>query len=328
MRPVKSMTLIQKYLTEHGYTLTPLTLGQSPHSAFILIKSPSGRFLTLSVSGLIYPFAASSAKEIIDNKIKSYDFAQSLGITIPDTLRTTAHEYNVDDIKGMLQKHPQLIVKPHNGFQSRGLTVDITTEQQLTAAIELASEISSTALIQQQVYGEEIRLIAIDGTIRAALLREKPHLVGDGVSTVAQLIQKENEQRRAITDSLVPYPQLDEALLPSTLLTSKKVLKDGERLELNNKTMIRGGASIYDIFSTIDPSYIAIAQRATEKFGKGLVGIDLMIQDYTVPATPDNYVFIEFNGSISLPMCYSCRDGKQFRIVEEYIGPMLEKAIN
>lgn len=327
MKAVKSMTLIKKYLASHGYTLQPISLGQPPHSKFILITSPSGASITMSVSGLIYPFASSATKEIIDDKIKAYDFANLLGLTIPETVKYSDAD-NLDSVKQLLFKHKHLVVKPYNSFQSRGLTVNITTEAQLLAALEEAAQISRIVLAQQQVDGEEVRFIAIDGVIRAALIREKPNVIGDGTSTISQLIQKENELRLNITDSLVPYPVLDENILDVNLLNSDHILPAGQKMELNTKTMIRGGASVYNVIGSIDQSYITLAQNAAEKLGKGLIGVDLMIKDYTVPATSSNYTFIEFNSSISLPMCYSCRDGNHFAILEDYIGPMLKRAIN
>lgn len=327
MSSTKSINLLQDYFSAKGYSFEPMVLGQSPQSRFLTMRSPDGNYITFSASGLCYPFAATAGGEIAANKIKGYDLATLLDITIPATHVTLVEAYDTAQLQGMLDAHPKLIVKPHNSLQSRGLTTNITDLSGLKRAIKHSASISPIALVQQQVSGEELRFISVDGAIRSVLLRQKPFVTGNGTATLADLIGQENKARLAITDSVVDYPQLDKTLVAQELLTSNRVPADGERVELNTKTMIRDGASIYDVLATVHPSYIAMAQRLLERFGKGLIAADFIIQDYTQPAQAHNYAMIEMNSAIALSMCYSCRDGKHFKIIEDYLGPMIEKAI-
>lgn len=324
---IKSVSMLQDYFSPRGYTFEQMTIGEAPRRRFVTMKSPEGAYITLSSAVPTYPFTSASGREIFIDKTKAYDLAKLLGISIPSSYVVTTERATVEALSIMLSTHQMLIAKPHNSYQSRGLTTNITTVDQLKAAIEQASEISEFVLVQQQVTGEELRFIALDGAIRSVLLRQKAFVVGDSTSTVAELIAKENEIRRTIIDSKVAYPQLDASLIAHDLLTSDRIPDSDERVELNTMTMIRGGASVYDVFKQVHPSYLEVAQRLAERFGKGFMAVDLMIQDYTQPATLTNYVMLELNGSISLPMCYSCRDGRHFRIIEDYLGPMLERAI-
>jgi D-alanine-D-alanine ligase-like ATP-grasp enzyme len=327
MQSVKSFTLLEKYFLAKGYTFEQLALGHPSVSHFATMKSPQGKYVTFPTSILTYPFPTATTAKITIDKIKTYDFAKLLNVIVPNTYTVSTQDYDLTALQEMLDTHHTLVVKPHNSTQSRGLTTDITELDQLKTAISHAGTVSEIALVQQQVSGEELRFIAVDGAIRSVLLREKPFIVGDGVSTIPSLIVKENEARSTITDTLVNYPQLDERLVPKALLTSDYVPADGEKVELSTKTMIRDGASVYDVFSSVHPDYLDIATRLTERFGRGFVAVDLMIQDYTQAAQPSNYAMIEMKSSISLPLCYSCRDGKHFKVVEDYLGPMIEKAI-
>ena len=56
-----------------------------------------------------------------------------------------------------------------------------------------------------------------------------------------------------------------------------------------------------------------------------LVCVDLMIKDFKKPADENNYNLIELNLGMSLPLCYSARDGRNFTIIENYLGPKVLK---
>lgn len=321
------MLLIEQYLKGYGYKIERKKIGQPPHNGFSFVTSPSGKlWITLS-SAPTLPFQTSSSQEIRSNKIRSYAFAKMVRMRIPATIQVNPSSYEEQGLQSFIDTHQRVIVKPFDSCQSKGLTTDIIDIERLKQAVVHAAEISKIVIIQEQVDGEEIRLISVDGRIKAALLRQKPQVIGDGVSTLSELIREENAMRTRITGVIVGYPQLTDGMVPSEYLSSLTVPSAGQVVKLSNKTMIRDGASVYDVMETIDHSYIEIAERATMQFGEGFTCVDLMIQDFTRPASEDNYAFIEFNGNPSIAMCYSCRDGKQFRILEEHLGPKLVKAL-
>lgn len=327
MSHINNIMFIEKYLSEHGYVVEHREVGPPPHSLFCFVTTPTGKsWITLCAVPTL-PFQTRSSADIRANKLRSYAFAEMAGMRVPATISVHPGRYKDGKAMSMLQRHRKLIVKPYDSCQSRGLTTDIYDLEAVKSAIARAGEVSETVLIQEQVEGEELRMISVDGRIRAVLLRQKPQVIGDGTSTIAQLIERENIERTQIYGSIVAYPQLDESILPTELLMSGRVPAAGEVVKLSNKTMIRGGASVYNVITTVDPSYIAIVEKATMQFGEGVTCVDLMIKDFTAPANDSNYAFIEFNGNPSIAMCYSCRDGKHFAIMEEYLGPKLLRAL-
>lgn len=91
-------------------------------------------------------------------------------------------------------ERPQ-VVKPSNGFASRGVTVDITTPEQFLDAWQKAKKIGRTILVEEMIQGEEIRLYFHEGEFVEARLRAPAYVLGDGVSTIAQLIKAKNIYR-------------------------------------------------------------------------------------------------------------------------------------
>lgn len=319
-----SFQLLINYLEQHEYQVKFLNLDEA-YKGFLSIQSStrSGRLIINSKSPT-YPFATTSARRILRNKALSYALAKSFDIATPSTLVVTNYSQDLDSF---LDTHGMVIVKPNNGQGSNGLTLNIKTQKQLKDAVDSALLYSSQVLVQRQFIGEEVRFTSFDGRVRSAMLRQKPQVVGDGVSTVSQLIDAENEARSLLTFSAVHYPQLDEELVATEILHSKNVPATGERVELGLGTMIRSGASMYDVVDVIDKSYIEIVEKITSSFGKGMIALDMMIGDIHNVANQDNYIFLEMNNDPALVLYYSCRDGKNFDIVNNYLGPMLVDAI-
>ena len=256
-----------------------------------------------------------------------YDFAKLFGVTIPATITLTHVEGDLARASEFMKKVGTVIVKPHDSFGSNGLALNVSTYAQLEDAVTKAFNFSPSLLIQEQFYGEEIRFLTVDGTVCAALLRRKASVTGDGTSTIAQLIENENKSRKKIRNTLITYPELTEMHVGTELLHSEYVPGKGENVELNKSTMIRGGASVYSVLDQIHPSHVANVEKIASQFGTGYIAIDFMFHDHTAVATADNYVFLEANTNPVLSMFYSCRDGNHAPIVEEYIGPLFERAL-
>jgi D-alanine-D-alanine ligase-like ATP-grasp enzyme len=268
----------------------------------------------LQTANINYPFTSMTAWALAKNKAEATKYVRRQRLNAPDTLTITAGPYDQALVRSFLQRHGRVIVKPLDSSLSRGLTTDITTFEALGVAIEAARQHSTRVLVQEQVFGEEIRFATINGRVVSALLRRTPRVIGDGTSTVAELIKVENEQRRLITDTLVPYPQLEGALIRQSL-DQTVVPAKGEVVELSRATMIGKGCSVYDVLDDLHPSYIEKVERLVKDINASFFVTDIFIRDYTQPASDDNYWFIEFNTSPVLKLFYSCRDGNMHDIV-------------
>jgi cyanophycin synthetase len=324
---MNTMDILQKSLEARGYTTRTLMLGTAKKS-FTQFSSPDTRkLLTLSTDSPLYPFSTSSARLIANFKEFAYDLAQDIGISIPESAVIEADDAEFVSAKTLLDKHRLVIVKPNSSSVSNGLTLNINSPDQLNDAITFARRYSDRVLVQRQVKGEEIRFAVADGKVRAAILRQTPGVTGNGHATLAQLIEEENKARAAITDTAVIYPAIDDKLVNLETFDMQTVPADGERVELGKGTMIRTGASIYNVLEQVHPSYVEIVEKLADQLGNGFVAVDLMFEDYAQQATNTNYAFIEFNLTPAIQLFYSCRDGKHFDIAGEYLAPMIDKIL-
>lgn len=317
--PHASYKMLARELTSRGYEVIEHT---EDGKLSVTFTSPKGQSWTTKAAHLSYPFTMSIVNDLSTDKSRATIFASENGVNTPPTMSVEAQNIDEERLRDFLALHKKLVVKPLDRSLSLGLTTDITDIDHLKKAIGKASQYSAAVLVQAQVFGEEVRLALLNGKAVAALLRRTPQVVGDGTSTVQQLIDEENKSREKIKDSLVEYPLLDNSLIRKSV-DRHLVPLPGEVIELSRATMISKGCSVYDIFENIDESYIRIAERLVQKLGTGFIVVDIFVQSFTQPANESNYWFIEFNTSPVLKLFYSCRDGNMHNIV-----PPLANAID
>jgi hypothetical protein len=309
--------LLQPEFEKIGYSLSE---AYESGLLYVTFTSPSGKKWRFRASRIGYPFTSAFVKELSVHKEKAYEYAEALHISIPSTYHVDIDESLSDDeATRLIAKHHKLIVKPSNSSLSRGLTLNIDTKQKLDEAIEYSRTFKEGVIIQEQVEGEEIRFILIEGKVRAALLRQTARVVGDGVSSIAKLIEKENEVRKTLVFPRIKYPLLTEANISKEYIVDATVLPAGVTKELNRATMIKNGSSIYNVLSEVHPSYIEAVEKLAGKLDTRFLAADFFFKDYTAPLDDSNYWFIELNTSPVLKLCYGCRDGKMFDVVPQLV---------
>lgn len=296
-----AFALLRDELLSRGYSFVPA----SADVAYKQYISPNGKLILKKTGHYDYPFVSESTTAICKDKTQSYNLVEALGLSIPRTLQT----FDLEAAKTFLDEYSRVIVKPVNSRGGKGLTLNITNEEHLKQAIAHASISEHPPLIQEQFIGEEIRFTVIGGRVQSAILRRSPRIVGDGVSTIAELIQKENEMRSTLVFPLLTYPQLTDAFIPKEYFTDTRIPAVGEIVELSNSTMIRGGASFYGILGEIHESFINLVEELASKVSPAFLVVDLMVKQWQNPVQPNDYVFLEFNTDPGLVVYTSLRGG-------------------
>jgi cyanophycin synthetase len=89
-----------------------------------------------------------------------------------------------------------VVVKPLDGNQGKGVTVNITSEEALRKAYAVAATFRDDILVERYMPGNDFRLLVVGDKLVAAARRDPPKVVGDGVSTIAQLVEQVNKDPR------------------------------------------------------------------------------------------------------------------------------------
>ena len=87
------------------------------------------------------------------------------------------------------------MLKPRSGESGEGVTCDIESAADLARAFVAAAPLDSELVLERQVAGSVYRLLILDGELLDVVRRDPTSVVGDGASTVRDLIRAENHAR-------------------------------------------------------------------------------------------------------------------------------------
>jgi cyanophycin synthetase len=316
-----TVDLLKDYFRSRGYKFEQMVLSGSSYTRFI---SPAGRSWLTQDAYISYPFTHATARRISGRKNLAYELCKLCNVTAPWTVIVDSST-PIEELERYLTKGP-LVVKPRRASLSRGLTLNVQTLEDLRRAIEKALSYGDLALVQQQIKGEEVRFVVLDGKVKAAILRQTPSVIGDGHSTIRELLDIENDQRKNLKMKYLSYPQLTDEIIDFSHVNMEEIPAASQTVELGRGTMIKTGASIFNVIDEIHPDYVATAEKLAHALGAGFVVVDIMIHNLRQPQTKDNYAFIEFNTAPVLKLFYSCRDGKHYDVLPK-LGAMIDESL-
>ncbi len=229
------------------------------------------------------------ALSICDDKRMTRRIVEAAGVRVPERI-------DPDDmvaLKQALERYGQLVVKPARGEQGQGVAVGLGTLDEVQVALERARRICPEVLIEEQVQGEDLRLVVIDYKVVACALRRPPRVIGDGHSTVRTLIEHQSRRRAAATggESTIPIDTETERTLAEAGLALDDVAPQGQEILVRKAANLHLGGTIHDVTEEVHPTLIQAAVAAARAIDIPVTGIDLMVRS---PHQPD-YAFIEAN---------------------------------
>jgi len=224
-----------------------------------------------------------------DDKALTHRLLKRQGFRVPAQREVT----DDDGDEAFLKQHGRIVVKPAKGEQGRGIAVDLDSVEAMRRAIETAYGVSDRVLLEEFCEGEDLRLIVIDHRMVAAAIRKPAALVGDGVSTVRTLIEKQSRRRAAATggESRIPVDAETERCIAMAGYGYDSVLPAGEPLAVRKTANLHTGGTIHDVTPILSSRLAMAAEEASRVLGIPLVGFDFLVPD---PAGED-YVIIEAN---------------------------------
>ncbi|WAJ30317.1 N-acetylglutaminylglutamine synthetase [Antarcticirhabdus aurantiaca] len=229
------------------------------------------------------------AMSICDDKSVTRRLVQGAGVAVAE-----AETYSDDEaLAAFLDRHGSIVVKPARGEQGRGIAVGVTDIEAAKAAVAAAKAECAEVILEACFEGDDLRLVVIDYKLVAAALRKPPVVIGDGRSTVRQLIEALSRRRQAATggESRVPLDAETERCVALAGFAMDDVPPQGARVTVRKTANLHTGGTIHDVTDIVHPRLVEAGIAAARAIGIPVTGIDLMIKD---PGEP-SYVFIEAN---------------------------------
>nr|WP_010133250.1 acylphosphatase [Microbulbifer agarilyticus] len=219
-------------------------------------------------------------------------------------------------------------VKPTDGSAGHGVTSQISTEEEFFKAWEFAKSESREVLVEQHIFGDDVRIIVIGGRAEAAYVRVPACVMGDGKSTVRELVaQKNTVRRRNPSLRIDPIRRFD--LLERHGLTLDYVPEPDESVQLTSVANASAGGETVQILDYLDREAVEIAERAANCFpGLVQVGVDLIYvsPDHWHNGMPRAYI-IEVNSNPGISDAVFPSYGRPVNVPEKVISHMFSEDI-
>lgn len=208
-----------------------------------------------------------------------------------------------------------VVVKPSDGNQGKGVSVNLQSEDEVRNAYTIASQYGRSVLVERSVEGHDYRLLVINGKLVAASRRDPAHVIGDGQHTVAELMDLLNAdpRRRPGHGGILTRVEANEAV-DLTLQQQGVRLQDvppvGEIVRLRRNSNLSTGGTAMDVTDEVHPSNARMAELAAQILALDVAGIDIVCRDISRPLAEQGGAIVEVNAAPGLRMHLHPSDGQ------------------
>ena len=207
-----------------------------------------------------------------------------------------------------------IVIKPLDGNHGKGASINVNTFEDAVAGLEFAQKYSRRVIVEKYITGYDFRVLVINNKLIAAAKREPAHVKGNGVDTIQQLIDTENQDPRrgyghenVLTEITVDRDTTD--LLTKYGYTLETIPADGEVVYLKSTANLSTGGTSIDVTDMMHPENIFMCERIARVIGLDICGIDIMAENLTQPLKENGGVILEVNAAPGFRMHLAPAEG-------------------
>lgn len=221
-------------------------------------------------------------------------------------------------------------VKPVTGHKGIGVTADVQDAEELVAAFRRALKAIPDnepirIIVEQSFKGADFRILCVNGKFAAATERRPAWVVGDGQSTIRDLIRRENRTVARLDTPTSPLSkiQCDEAMemyLDEQGLTLDSMIESDRTVSLRKVANLSAGGVSIDATRTLHPDNIILAQDIAQHFRLTCLGIDVIAENLSKSWKEGNFGIIEINAAPGIFMHLNPAVGESVDVPSQILG--------
>lgn len=257
------------------------------------------RFESLPVANHVSKYDVSfvNCKERTKNHLKKGGSPIAEGKSFWLWQRSQALKYAVDEL-GF-----PLVVKPRSGSVARHVTTNIKSKEGLQKGIDKAVVYSPAFIIERFVENSFVyRATVVDFDYVAVVKQVPANVVGDGNSTISELVEKKNNDKRRCESHQKEFTLykivIDETtmnLLAEKNYNLQTIPKKDEVVYLQKNPFLKLGGDLVEVTREVHPDNIQLFKDIAKFFDIRLVGIDFLVPDISSSWKNQHRAVLELN---------------------------------
>lgn len=230
-----------------------------------------------------------------------------------------------------------LVVKPINASHGNGSSLNIRTAGELHHAVERAfayirkNKQGDRILVEEFFEGEDLRFLVVGKKVVSVVKREPAYVVGDGHSTIRQLIHRFNREwyspmKYDLPMCPIPIDSEVSRYLTRHNLTLNSVLSAGEKTHLRWNANVSTGGRPIDVTDQIHPRLKALAVRVARISHLKVSGVDILCKSLVSGDVSEaNVSILEINDSPGTDIHYFPFEGQGRNIASDILDYIFGK---
>ena len=220
-----------------------------------------------------------------------------------------------------------VVVKPRDGNQGKGISVNIATKEGVMSAYNTAKSFRDDVLVERYLPGSDFRLLVVGNKLVAAARRDPPLVIGNGKNTVHELVELVNADPRrgeghATSLTKIRLDDIAKNRLKEQGLDENSVPAKGTRVILRNNANLSTGGTATDVTDDVHQEVAARAIAAAQMVGLDICGVDVVCESVLLPMEEQGGGVVEVNAAPGLRMHLSPSFGKGRDVGEAVIATM------
>ncbi len=249
-------------------------------------------------------FTSAIAESIAQDKELTKKLLHAAGVAVPIGRPVDDED---DAWKAAQEIGLPVVVKPQDGNQGKGISVNLTSEDQVRKAYQVAVSFFDDIMVEKYLPGHDWRVLVIGDKLIAAARRDPPLVIGDGKHTVRELVDIVNSDPRrsdghATSLTKIRFDDIAIARLAEQGYNADSVPARGARVILRNNANLSTGGTATDVTDDVHPDLAAAAITAAQTVGLDIAGIDVVCDTILKPLEDQGGGIVEVNAAPGLRM--------------------------
>lgn len=254
------------------------------------------------------------AVEISCDKEDTHNLLRDLGLPVPQQHMVSSERQAA---RAASRIGYPVVVKPLDANHGRGVSINLMEEDQVRTAFDVALESARGrhVLVESFIEGMDHRMLVVHNKLVAVAKRVPGHVVGDGESSIARLVEIVNQDpRRGIGhEKVLTRLELDhqaESLMKKGGVDANTILPKGEVFFLRSTANLSTGGTAIDMTDRVHPENREMAVRAIQAVGLDIGGVDFLTPDITKSYKDVGGAIVEVNAAPGFRMHVAPSEGE------------------